>query len=61
MDPRVSWQARNDGSALRKENIQQLKSSIRGTVILKDESSDVEYDAAVTRWNNVSIRLAVGY
>lgn len=54
------WQARNDGSGLLEEDIQQLRSSIRGTVVLKNEASEEEYNAAVTRWNNVSIRLAVG-
>ncbi|GES63905.1 hypothetical protein ATETN484_0009059200 [Aspergillus terreus] len=58
MDPNILWQARNDGSALQEEDIQQLRSSIRGTVVLKNEASEEEYNAAVTRWNNVSIRLA---
>ncbi|KAL4940985.1 hypothetical protein BDV06DRAFT_223587 [Aspergillus oleicola] len=54
----TTWQARNDGSALTKEDIGFLRSSIKGTVVLRDEASPEEYEAAVTRWNNVSIRLA---
>lgn len=61
MNLKTSNQKRNDGSALSNEDIQELRSSVKGTVVVKTEASKAEYDDAVKRWNAVSIRLAVGF
>ena len=59
MNLKTPKQARNDGSALTKENIEQLKSSIKGTLVTKADASEADYNAAVERWNKIYVKQAV--
>ena len=51
--------ARNDGSALRSEDIEDLKASIKGSVMTKASADEKEYNDAVDRWNRVYIKQPV--
>ena len=59
---RPEEEARGDGSALSKEDIERFRVTIKGTVVVKAEARGVvggEYERAVKRWNEVFIRQAV--
>lgn len=51
---------RSNGSELSKTDIQSLKDSIKGHVVVKSEATEEEYKASVLRWNQVYIKQAVG-
>ena len=51
--------ARNDGSTLRSEDIEDLKASIKGTVLTKASADEKEYNDAVNRWNRVYLKQPV--
>lgn len=59
MNLKTPNQARNDGSALTKEDIEQLKTSIKGILVTKADASDTDYNDAVERWNKVYVKQAV--
>ena len=59
MNLKTPNQARNDGCALTKEDIDQLRTSIKGVFVTKADASEAEYNAAVQRWNKVYIKEAV--
>jgi len=58
MDPKIR-PLRNDASSLTDEDLQGLKDSVKGRVVIKDYASQTEYEAAIDRWNNVYIEQAV--
>lgn len=47
---------RSNGSELSKTDIQSLKDSIKGHVVVKSEATEEEYKASVLRWNQVYIK-----
>ena len=51
--------ARTDGSTLSSEDIQQLRSEIKGSVLMKADADKADYDKAMKRWNEVYIKQAV--
>ena len=50
---------RSNGSELSKKDVQSLKDSIKGHVVVKGEATEEEYKASVLRWNQVYIKQAV--
>ena len=59
MNLKTPNQARNDGSELTDEDIEQFKTSIQGTIVTKADTPEEAYNAAVERWNRVYIKQAV--
>lgn len=55
----LAYESRSDGSNLTKGDLQSLKDSIKGKVIIKGEVDDAEYKAAVHRWNEAYSKEAV--
>lgn len=51
--------ARVNASTLSKHDLQALKDSVKGQVIIKGEASKEDYEAAIKRWNEVYIAEAV--
>lgn len=58
MDPEIK-PSRNDASSLTDEDLQGLKDSVKGKVVIKGHVSQTEYEAAIDRWNHAYIKQAV--
>jgi hypothetical protein len=58
MDPKIE-PSRNDASSLTDEDLQGLKDSVKGKVVIKGHASQTEYDAAIDRWNHAYTKEAV--
>ena len=54
-------QPRNDGSHLTGQDIDELRVAIKGSLIVRGETSEDEYTKAISRWNEVYVQQAVSW
>ena len=54
----LSLEGRCDGSNLSHSDLEELRSSVKGKIIFKHESSEEEYRNAIDRWAETSIKPA---